>query len=426
MDRTDVDLLVVGGGPGGSCAAAFARKKGLSVLLAERDRFPRFHIGESLLPIGNAILRDCGAWPKVEAAGFVRKLGAEFILGEGPQTKEIVFAEGYVPNLGSTFQVERRRFDSILLDHASSLGAEVRIGTTVRSLAEGEDSVVATLSGERGDEEVSARWVIDSGGRENLFAHPLKSRFEEAPFPKRAAVYSHFEGVRRADGPSGGNIVIARVGDGWFWVIPVSPTKTSVGLVTSVTNLRGRAAPEEAFAATVAGSPRLREVMSGACAVEPFRTTADYSYVRRQFASPRVVLGGDAAVFYDPIFSSGVYLSTRSSKLAVEMIWRAHEAGRPLRPAERRAYTRGLKAHCSVFKKLIDVFYDNSGFEVFMTPEPPWGLNSGIVSIVAGHVELAWPLWWRFKVFLAVCWLQRFIPLVPRITHSARVVSQPS
>jgi flavin-dependent dehydrogenase len=427
MEPTDCDVLVIGGGPGGSCAAAFARLKGLSVCLVEREEFPRFHIGESLLPIGNGVLQACGAWPKVEAAGFVRKLGAEFMLADGSEGKEIVFADGYVPGLDSTFQVERARFDTILLDHARSLGADIRMGTTVRAVDPREGFVEATLAPREGPGcAIRARWVVDAGGRENLYDSPQKKAHEAAPFPKRAAVYSHFEGVQRAPGAKGGNIIIVRIEDGWFWIIPISAERTSVGLVTSIEKIRRAADPEGVFQATVSGSPRLRAIMEHSRAVAPFRVTADYSYVRSEYALPRVILAGDAAAFYDPIFSSGVYISTYSAQMAVGAIARAHAAGRPLTPSERRRYTRGLKAHCAVFRKLIEVFYDNTGFEVFMTQKPPLDLGRGLVSIVAGHVRLTWPLWWRFKVFLAVCRIQRFLPLVKRIEHRARVELKPA
>jgi flavin-dependent dehydrogenase len=427
MESTDCDVLVIGGGPGGSTAAAFARLRGLSVCLVEREDFPRFHIGESLLPMGNAVLQASGAWPKVEAAGFVRKLGAEFALADDSQVKEIVFAEGYVPGLESTFQVERARFDSILLDHARSLGADVRTGVTVRSLVPSDDRVTATVSREgAASASIAARWVIDAGGRENLFESPQKRRFDPAPFPKRAAVYSHFEGVRRAEGSKGGNIIIVRILDGWFWLIPISAERTSVGLVTSIENLRGGGDPESTFAGTVAGSATLRHLMESARAVAPFRVTADYSYVRRDFASERVIMAGDAAGFYDPIFSSGVYLSTYSAQLAVAAIDRAHAKGRPLSAAEQRRYTRTLKEQCYVFRKLIEVFYDNDSFAVFMTQSPPLDLNRGLISIVAGHARLTWPLWWRFKVFLAVCRIQRVFPVVKRITHTAGVALKPA
>jgi flavin-dependent dehydrogenase len=422
MDSTDCDLLVIGGGPGGSCAAAFARLRGLSVCLVERDEFPRFHIGESLLPMGNALLKAAGAWPKVEAAGFVRKFGAEFMLADGSDGKEIVFAEGSVPGLESTFQVERSQFDALLLDHARSLGADVRTGTTAKALAPSADRVTATLARKDGTAAtLTARWVVDAGGRDNLYESAGKKEMDPAIFPRRAAVYSHFEGVARKPGEKGGNIIIVRIEDGWFWIIPISAERTSVGLVTSIDAIRGAANPEEVFRGTVAASPRLRSLMEGSRPVAPFRVTADYSYVRRNFASPRVVLAGDAAGFYDPIFSSGVYVALHSAQMAVDAIAGAHAAGRPLSWLERTRYTRRLKAHCSVFRQLIEVFYDNDSFSVFMTQKPPLGLNGALTSVVAGHVRLTWPLWWRYQLFLAVCRLQRHLPLVKRIGHSTRV-----
>jgi len=427
MESTDCDVLVIGGGPGGSCAAAFARLRGLSVCLAEKEEFPRFHIGESLLPMGNAVLRATGAWPKVESAGFVRKLGAEFVLADGSEGKEIVFSQGCIPGLEWTFQVERSTFDSILLDHARSLGADVRMATTMRALAPARDSVTATLAPKGGPvSRVTARWVVDAGGRDNLYESPSKRTFDPPHFPRRAAVYSHFEGVRRAPGPRGGNIIVVRLEDGWFWVIPIGAERTSVGLVTSVGALRQAEDPTAVFRATVAGSPLLCSLMEQSRAVAPFRVTADYSYVRKEFASPRVILAGDAAGFFDPIFSSGVYLSIHSAQVAVAAIARAHAANRPLSRAEQRRYTRGLKAHCAVFRRLIDVFYDNDSFSVFMTQKPPLALDRALTSIVAGHVRLTWPLWWRFKVFLAVCRLQRRLPLVKRIGHASRVSLRPA
>lgn len=199
-----------------------------------------------------------------------------------------------------------------------------------------------------------------------------------------------------------------------------------MGLVTSIEAIRRAGDPEAVFRSTVASSARLRSLMENARAVAPFRVTADYSYVRKSFASPRIVLAGDAAGFYDPIFSSGVYISTHSAQRAVDAIASAHAEGRPLSGREQARYTRALKSHCAAFRKLIEVFYDNDSFAVFMVQKPPLDLNSGLVSIVAGHVHLTWPLWWRFRVFLAICHLQKFLPLVKRIDHTTRVSPGPA
>ena len=301
---------------------------------------------------------------------------------------------------------------------------EIRTGSTVRRLDPSRDLVTATVVDPSGvATEVRSRWVVDAGGRENLYESANKRVFEPALFPKRAAVYGHFKGVKRAPGPRGGNILIVRLEDGWFWVIPVGSELTSVGLVTSIGAFRQGGDPGAVFGATVAGSPRLRELMAQASAVMPFRVTADYSYVRTEFASPRVLLAGDAAAFFDPIFSSGVYLSTHSARVAVSAIAAAHAERRALSDREQGRYTRQIKTHCRAFQKLIEVFYDNDSFAVFMVEKPPFDLQCGLTSIVAGHVRLTWPLWWRLKVFLAVCWLQKRFPIVDRITHAARVAT---
>ncbi len=424
MQATDFDVVVIGGGPAGSCAAAFARQRGLSVCIVEKEAFPRFRIGESLLPMGNAVLKAAGVWEKIESAGFVEKYGARFYLADGSAEKTVDFSKGYVGGLERTFQVERAKFDALLLEHARSLGAEVRIGTAVREVQEAKDHVSVTM-GENGGAvaAVTARWVIDCAGRDNLYGSEQKRAVDPARWARRAAVYAHFTGVPRAEGPRGGDTVIVRMPEGWFWLIPIDTERTSVGLVTTTSAWRDLGVePEELFRQTVAASPRLRELMGEAVAVQPYRVTADYSYFRKELAGARVVLAGDAAGFFDPIFSSGVYVATWSAQQAVAMIAEAQAAGRGLKDRERAGYTRRVKAHAEVFCRMITAFYDNDSFAVFMTPRPPWDLGRGLTSIVAGHARLIWPLWWRFKIFLVVCWLQKWVPLVAPIDYEATVM----
>ena len=425
MTSFDYDLLVIGGGPAGSCAAAGARQHGLRTLLVEKCAFPRFHIGESLLPAGNRVLRETGVWPKVEAAGFVPKYGAEFHRSDGSSVKKVVFSESLVPGLDSTFQVERARFDGVLLDHAQSLGAEVRMETTVRSLAAIPGGHRATLSNAGGDTTVTVPWVIDATGRETGLMSDQKRSLDPSPFPKRMAIYSHFEGVVRAPGPEGGNILIVRLVGGWFWIIPLDAKKTSVGLVTTVEAFRAAGeAPERYFQRAIAGSEKLRELLGEATPQMGFHVTSDYSYFRRDLAQERLVLAGDAGGFFDPIFSSGVYMATMSGKLAADMVARAHAAGRTLRPAERRNYTRTVKRHAAVFQKLIAAFYDDDAFDVFMCEQVPFDLSRGLTSIVAGYANLNWALWWRYQFFLTVCRLQRHWKIVKRPPASTPALSR--
>lgn len=411
----EFDLLVIGGGPAGSCAAATARQHGLRTLVVEKGAFPRFRIGESLLPAGNRVLQATGAWPKVEAAGFIPKYGAEFHRADGSGIKQVRFSDSLIPGLDSTFQVERARFDAVLLDHARDLGAEVRMETAVTALERCDGGHRATLAGPAGESSLTVPWVIDATGRESGLMTAQKRALEPSPFPKRLAIYSHFEGVVRAPGRDGGNILVVRLEDGWFWIIPIDRERTSVGLVTTVQAFRSAGAtPEAHFHRAVAASPKLRELLGQAKPVMGFHVTSDYTFLRRDLAQERLLLAGDAGGFLDPVFSSGVYLAVSSGRLAAECVARAHREGRNLSPREQRRYTRTVKGHAAVFRRLITAFYDDDAFDVFMCETIPWNLKPGLTAIVAGHAELNWSLAWRYWTFLAVCRLQRYWKIVKR------------
>ncbi len=410
------DVLIIGGGPAGSCAAAYCRRRGLTVCIVEKEPFPRFRIGESLLPMGNAVLREVGVWPKLEQAGFIEKHGARFCLGEGNLEKRIVFRDGLVRGLDFTYQVERKRFDQILLDHARELGADVRLETKATALHETAGGVQCRLSGAGGDgmETLDVRWVLDAGGRDNVHTFGRFSDFDPPPCPRRIAIYNHFYGMRRPPGREGGDTVVVRLRDGWFWVIPIDAVRTSVGLVMGLDAFKAlESKPAEAFARVVSETTNLRGLMADARAALEFQVTSDYSFFRRDLASARIVRLGDSAGFIDPIFSSGVYVALWSSKAAVEMIAGANGTG--LSVAKRRAYSKRVKKHARVFLRLIETFYDERKFAVFMSQRPPFDLERGINSIVAGHARMTWPLWWRFKLFNLLCAIQTRVRLVPAV-----------
>ena len=436
MPARDFDCLVVGGGPAGSTAGAYLARAGLRTLIVEKERFPRFHVGESLLPAGNDILRETGVWTKVEAAGFMPKHGAEFHVGEHPNVgKRVRFADGLIPGNPYTYQVERSRFDELLLRHAGELGCSVRERTRLtdaRPLADGSgwEATVRT-AGNPGPETVRVGWILDGSGRDAGFVHPLKSDRVDpgGDLPRRAAVYAHFRGVARAPGVEGGNIVIVRHADGWFWLIPLDAERTSVGLVTTLQTVRaanGRVG--ELFHATVARLPKLRQLLAGAEPVTGFHVTADYTYRSRRFASGRLLLVGDAAGFFDPIFSSGVFLALHSARLAAAEVIRAERRRGGSRALSRRRqdrYTRQVGRATATFQKLILAFYDNAAYSIFVDQRPPLGLGRAVNSIVAGHTRLPWRVWWRFQVFLLVCRLQRRWPLVAPVELSAAAADDP-
>ncbi len=424
MSEREFDCLVVGGGPAGSTAGAYLARAGLRTLIVEKERFPRFHIGESLLPAGNDILRDTGVWDKVEAAGFMPKHGAEFHVGERTDVgKRVRFRDGMIPGNPYTYQVERSRFDDLLLRHAEGLGCTVRERTRLTAATplpggSGWEATVQTAGGS-GPETVRAGWILDGSGRDPGFSHPLKGDRVDpgGNLPRRAAVYAHFRGVARAAGPEGGNIVIVRHADGWFWLIPLDAGRTSVGLVTTLETVRaanGRVG--ELFQETVARLPKLRQLLAGAEPVTKFHVTADYTYRARRFASDRLLLLGDAAGFFDPIFSSGVFLGLHSARLAAAEVIRAErDHGRALSPRQQNRYTRQVGRAAAVFQKLILAFYDNAAYSVFVDDHPPIGLGRAVNSVVAGYTRLPWRVWWRYHAFLLVCRLQRRWSLVPPV-----------
>lgn len=446
------DVLVIGGGPAGASAAIRCRQSGLRTIVVEKLPFPRFRIGESLLPDGNAYLRELGVWEKVERSGFIEKFGARFYLGDGDAGKKVDFSTGLVPGLDRTFQVDRARFDALLLDHARELGAEIRVGATVRALAQDTDGVTATLelpASNSGSDSASAaasasdsgssppaprstllvraRYVIDASGRDQFFPHAIKSDLEPASFPRRLAIYTHFRGVARDPGAAGGDTIIVRLEEGWFWIIPIDAERTSVGLVTTNTAFKAEGlAPAAHFAAVVARTPRLRQLLAGSEPTMDYHVTADYSYYRRRVAEGRFILAGDAGGFLDPIFSSGVYLALRSAKHAAALVARAARESRSFTAEECASHLRECKRPAGVFHRLIDAFYDDHSFSVFMCARPPWGLAPAITSIVAGRADLSWGMWWRFKLFLLVCRLQRRWPVVPRIGLAAAPSPSPA
>ncbi|MBC2594374.1 tryptophan 7-halogenase [Ruficoccus amylovorans] len=410
MSATRYDCLVIGAGPAGSAAGTLLAQAGKRVLIVERAQYPRFHIGESLIPAANRVLRKMNAWERVEQAGFVRKEGAEFTCGAGALRVHNRFRDGLIPGLDYTYQVERSVFDRLLLERAVEAGCELRQPVEAKSARWTGGCWQVELAVDGSTETVEADWLVDAAGRGRWLGRQLGIPTDPIPLPKRFAVYNHFRGVARAPEPEGGNIIITRVPGGWFWSIPLDTERTSVGLV--LIPGEDRTPPEELFHQRVAANPWMRKCMAQAETLDCFRVEADYSFVNRQFAGERWVMLGDAAGFIDPVFSSGVYLALESADLAVGEILRA-APGKGLGGRARGRYERELRGRMRVMLDLIDVYYDEKSFAVFMSPTNRFSLFAAVNAVVAGYTRMPFRLKWRYKLFLTIARLNRRWRIAP-------------
>lgn len=416
---TTYDTIVIGGGPGGSIAGTILAQRGQNVFLLERERFPRFHIGESLIPYANDVLREVGLWDKIANAGFMPKLGAEFTLGNARGSQRFWFGRNLASRYAQTFQVERSKFDHILREHARESGCEIAAEAKAETVHLEPNHVTLTYQQNNQRQTVQAKYIIDASGRDTFLGRQLQLPKSDLGLPKKFAIFAHFHHVRRNDPPAEGHISIVRLEDAWCWIIPLDAEKTSVGLVQSLERFKNRKeSAEECFARAREEHAELRYRMGDAVAVSDFFTTGDYTYRYHQAAGPRWLLVGDAAGFIDPIFSSGVMLALRSGKLAAEAVLHAAMKNRQLTAFEQNRYSRQVRHMTEVFYKMIRMFYDNRAFEVFMNPIPWLKLPQAVNNLVAGNTELSFFLRLRVEIFYLLCFWQKRHRVAPPLDFS--------
>ena len=384
----EFDVIVIGGGPGGSTTSALLAEQGHKVLLLEREPFPRYHIGESLIPYTWFTLNRLGVVDWLRASACPKKYSVQFVSITGKVSQPFYFFQTIKHECAQTWQVWRSEFDQMLLDNAVSKGVTLRQHVSVREVLMEGTRVVGvradTKDGQRG-EEIRAKVVVDASGRDSLLSRKFGWKDKDADLNK-IAVWSYFEGALRDPGLDEGATTVAYVPrKGWFWYIPLHSNTVSVGVVGEPGYLyRDTRDPEAIFRREAEACSWIRERITAGRQVQPVRVTGEYSYHSRKIAGDGFCLVGDAFAFLDPLFSTGVFLALKSGEMAADAIHAGLATGR-VDAAHFDDYLARQRRAVNSFRELVRAFYDLSfSFREFLQVYPH--LNSLIVDTLVGNV----------------------------------------
>ena len=388
------------------------------MVVFEKEKFPRFSVGESTLPATLNTLERMGVREKIDRGGFLIKHGGEIVSACGKRVR-FYFRNGFKSKRPTAYQVLRSEFDRILLDHAAESGCDVRQQTLVESFELDEEGV--TLRAGKDGQTVRAKYVIDCSGRNCLIGNrfQLKSLFRNL---RKFSLYAYYEDVGREEGPDGTLTRMVRAKDSWFWMIPLKGNTTSIGVVMDAANFRSmKMSPAEALAQCIAEQPMVNEWMESARRVTEVYATGDFSYRNKPLFGDRWLLAGDAAGFIDPVFSSGVYLALLSGEQAADTL------NLILDQPEKRAkafrhYERRVSRVLDIYLRWASAWYTQEFVEVFLFPKKIFELVPTVSAVLSGNEIRDFGMRWRLCIFHILIAIQkRTSKVAPKLTLTPKV-----
>ncbi len=414
MEDQLYDVAIIGGGPAGSTAAALLARAGRRVVVFEREKFPRFHIGESLLPFSMQAFERLGLIEKFRNAGFMEKFGGEMVGACSEVGVKFYFKDGFGSKTDRAYQVTRAEFDQVLLDHAAENGAQVHEETAVDRIEFLADRVNLKVRGpEAPAREIQARYVVDASGRNSLVGSHFKLKKNYAHLQK-VSIFAHYHGVFREPGIDGTLTRLIRALDRWFWMIPLSDETMSIGVVLdSADYKKAKLSPEEFLARALEEQPVIANRMREAERATPAMVAADFSYRNEKLAGERWLLAGDAAGFIDPVFSSGVFLAVMAGERAADALHIVLDQPRKRRRLFAR-YEKTVQRAMKVYLRFVDAWYSKEFIEVFLHPQSFLQLPPAVNAILGGNVGTSFSIRWRMWVFYGIVRVQKYFPICPR------------